>query len=66
MPCHFVSLVCFVVSTAFLGSRNSNRRFPVQLLDFLRQPFRLLLQFGAFLVEQSGPPPPAPSGATSL
>jgi len=36
-------------------SRNSIRRLPVQLLDFLRQPFRLLLQFGAFLVEQPGP-----------
>ena len=32
-----------------------HRRFAGQLLDFLRQPFRLLLQFGAFLVEQPGP-----------
>ena len=28
---------------------------PVQLLDFVRQPFRLLLQFGAFLLQQPGP-----------
>jgi len=34
---------------------NPIRRLPVQFLDFFRQPFRLLLQFGAFLIQQPGP-----------